>query len=154
MGKFRIEGVSAAISEEVRRTGASPDFGHPVVSETATGTGPCRSCLKLFEVGGEDRLLFTYRPDSGQATVGAPGPVYIHQRECERWEADHLPEDLLGLELLAEGRRRDGTVVVSRATAGVDAPGIVEAILDQETVDFVFLRHGDAGCHIARVDRA
>jgi len=154
MTGFRVQGLPEWIAAEVRETRTSPIFGHPAVAEVATGTGPCRSCLGLFEVGTEERLLFTYRPESGDGTTGAPGPVYIHGSECERWDADALPSALLELPLLFEGRTSNGTIVASLQTTGDDVGDVIERLLGLEEVEFLFLRHGEAGCHIARLDRA
>ncbi len=154
MSEYRIVGLATQISNEVRLTGRSPTYGHPVVRDVAAGTGPCRSCLGLFEVGREERLLFTYQPPSGEQTQGAPGPVFIHAEECGRFEGTYLPEDLLRLPLLVEGRTNDGRVLRSESTRGDEAEDVIKACLTQPGVDFLFLRHAEAGCHIARVDRS
>jgi hypothetical protein len=153
MSKYRITGLPTTLTDEVRRTRKSPGYGHPVVAEVATGEGPCRSCLGLFHIGMDERLLFTYRPDSGGKTVGAPGPVFIHRQECARYDGSSMPADLLTLPLLIEGRRENGTVVLSQTAMGPTASELVTRVLADERIDFVFLRHGEAGCHIARVDR-
>ena len=154
MASYTMVGLTPQIADEVRRARTSPGFGHPVHEEVAQGTGPCRSCLGLFQIGQESRLLFTYQPASGDRALGAPGPVYIHGEECGRYEGTEMPDGLLPLPLLIEGRRHDGTVVTSQQVPGVRAHGVIEACLAEEQIDFVFLRHGEAGCHIARIDRA
>lgn len=153
MRDYRIAGLPSAIAEEARSTRRSPGYGHPVHEELATGTGPCRSCLGLFEVGVEDRLLLTYRPDFGEDAIGAPGPIFIHADECERFEGGTLPAGLKRLPLLVEGRTRDGRTVLSRRTAGEHADPLIREYLDEVAVDFVTLRHGQAGCFIATIDR-
>lgn len=153
MPSIRVSGLPSELSEEVRRTGRSPGFGHPVVAETALGTGPCRSCLGLFDVGKEERLLFTYAPPSGEKTRAAPGPVFIHAEECQRYDASALPEELKTLPLLIEGRTADGRVPRSAATSGDRVDAVIEDFLSDANVDFLFVRHGAAGCHIARIDR-
>ena len=153
MNQFRITGLSAALVDEVRRTRRSPGYGHPVVAEVASGEGPCRSCLGLFRIGMDERLLFTYRPDSGRQALGAPGPVFVHRAECARYDGTSLPDDLLALPLFVEGRREDGTIPRSQLAVGAAASELVTDFLADPRIDFVFLRHGEAGCHIARVDR-
>lgn len=153
MRQIRIAGLSVELTEAVRSTRLAPGYGHPVLAEVATGTGPCRSCFGLFEVGREERLLFTYQPDSGARTIGAPGPVFIHSDECVRHEGTEIPASLLSLPLLLEGRASDGTVLHSERSTGPDTREVVDGFLGDPRVDFVFLRHGEAGCHIARVER-
>ena len=70
MAHFHISGLSDELTGEVRDTLRSPGYGHPVVREVATGTGPCRACLGLFHTGTDERLLFTYRPHSERGTLG------------------------------------------------------------------------------------
>ncbi len=154
MPTFRVSGLPSELSEEVRRTRRSPEFGHPVIAETAQGTGPCRSCLSLFDVGKEERLLFTYAPPSGEGTRPAPGPVFIHAEDCQRYDASVFPQSLTALPLLIEGRTADGRVPRSVATNGDRVDSIIEDLLNDANVDFLFVRHGEAGCHIARIDRA
>ena len=153
MGSYQLAGVPSQIAAEVRFTRRSPGYGHPVHQELATGTGPCRSCLGLFQVGVEDRLLFTYQPDSGDHTLGAPGPIFVHAEDCERYEGNTLPDELTELPLLIEGRARDGRTIRSYATPGKKADQVIRACLDDPAIDFVALRHGEAGCFIARADR-
>lgn len=151
---FRVISLDPQLVATVRVQRRSPGYGHPVVEEVAGGTGPCRSCLDLFEVGRERRLLFTYRPDGGRDAVGAPGPVVIHAAECQRFEGAGMPAGLRQLPVVVEGRTRDGRVLRADLTPGAAADALIEACLADPAVDFIYLRHGEAGCHIARVERA
>lgn len=151
---YHIGGLPQLLVEEVRGTRLSPGYGHPVVSETAQGTGPCRSCLDLFEVGREERLLFTYGPPSGSDTLAAPGPVYIHAGDCTRYDAAQFPDTLRELPLIIEGRTGNGRILRSVPITGNQIDKVLDDLLADLEVDFLFLRHGEAGCHIARIDRA
>ena len=150
----RVVSRDPALAAAVRAERRSPQYGHPAVAEVSTGTCPCRSCLRPFAVGHDERLLFTYRPDSGDAAVGAPGPVFIHAATCDRFEGTGFPEGLLGTPIVVEGRTRDGRVVRADPAQGEAAETLITACLGNSEVDFAFLRHGEAGCHIARVERA
>lgn len=154
MSEYSIFSLDTQTSSTVRVTGISPGYGHPVVREVASGTGPRRSCLQLFKVGHEERLRFTYQPASGEDTLGAPGPVFIHAEECEPFEGPGLPEDLLQLPLVIEGRTEDGRVLRSVRTPGNAAEDVIGSFFAEPEIEFLFLRHGEAGCHIARVDRS
>lgn len=153
MGAYRIAGLPDHIANEARTTGKSPGYGHPVHREVATGTGPCRSCLDLFDIGADERLLLTYQPDSGDRTLGAPGPIFIHAEGCSRYEGDTVPLGLTRLPLLFEARTRDGRTLKSLAARGEEADEVIRTCLQDTNVDFVALRHGEAGCFIARADR-
>lgn len=152
MQAFFIQGIPAAMAAEVRTSGRSPEYGHPVVREIARGTGPCRSCFGLFRVGEEERLLFTYRPTSTGGTIGAPGPVVIHVRECRRYAGNAFPDALRSLPLLFEARGAGGRVLGTEIATGNVEPAM-DRLFALPGTEYLFLRHAEAGCHIARVDR-
>jgi Protein of unknown function (DUF1203) len=119
----------------------------------ATGYGPCRSCLRVFHQGEEERIYITYNAFEGLSSLPDPGPIFIHKRECERFEASSFPPDLLDVPLLLEGFG-DESRLVSRTRV---APGSVESQIDtifaDEAVRFINLRNAEAGCFVARVER-
>ncbi len=153
MQGYRVRSVDTITTRAVRVDRTSPGYGHPAVLEVAGGTGPCRSCLRLFEVGREHRLLFTYQPRSGSETTGAPGPVVIHAEDCPRFDAPGFPPDLERLPLVIEGRTEDGRVLHSVRVPGDGAEEAAVELLGRSEIDFLFLRHGEAGCYIARIER-
>ena len=153
MSGHYIMGIDESIAEEVRATMLSPQYGHPVVRERARGTGPCRSCLQRFEVGVEERLLFTYRPQSGSGTLGAPGPVFIHAATCRQYRGEAFPEDLYSLPIILEAWASDNRIPDARRVQGAEADAVLEELFADRDVEYVHVRHGEAGCHIARVSR-
>src|ERR1041384_1853737 len=102
--RFVVRGIPQETADEVRRTRRSPGFGHPAHEELASGTGPCRCCLKPFVPGSEQRLLFTWRPRSASGDLMAPGPVFIHAEHCQAFGDDGFPEALRVLPLAFEAR--------------------------------------------------
>ena len=153
MIEFHIAGLPDTLTEEVRATLRSPGYGHPVYQEVAAGTGPCRACLEQFRVGEEERILFTYRPTSDNGNLGAPGPVFIHARRCEQYRDSSFPPGLRSLPLLIEGIGKDDRIPVTRRVTGTEVDGVVAELLGDPHVEYLHVRHGEAGCHIARVNR-
>ena len=155
MDAYRFLAISDVTAEKVRTTRRSPGYGHPVHAEIATGYGPCRLCLRDFEVGADRRLLFTLDPFYGLESFPLPGPVFIHESECDRYpEYGGFPEDLLShdLTLVAYGRgrfQRDE----QRVTGDAVEPAI-ERLLARTDVDYVHVRDTSAGCYDLRVERA
>ena len=155
MDAYRFLAISEVTAEKVRTTRRSPGYGHPVHAEIATGYGPCRLCLRDFEVGADRRLLFTLDPFYGLESFPLPGPVFIHESECDRYpEYGGFPEDLLShdLTLVAYGRgrfQRDE----QRVTGDAVEPAI-ERLLARTDVDYVHVRDTSAGCYDLRVERA
>jgi hypothetical protein len=152
--KFIVRGVPQSIADEVRRTFKSPGYGHPVHLEVARGTGPCRCCLRTFVPGHDQRLLFTYRP-SAEGHLMAPGPVFIHADHCDAWAGEGFPEGLRSLPLAVEARAAGSRVTALSLDEGADARAVESRIdaLFADDAQWLHLRHAEAGCFIARVDR-
>src|ERR1700743_1190531 len=96
MSAFRMIAIATELVNKVRETKLSPGYGHPVTAKIATGHGPCRHCLRPFVVDEEVRMLFTLNPFEGVAPIPQPGPVFVHEVECERYvETAGDPPELL-----------------------------------------------------------
>ena len=154
MSAIQVHALPLDLAELARTTLRLPQYGHPAHREVATGTGPCRSCLAPFAVGAEERLLFTYDPFEGLDAVPLPGPVFIHATYCERHEGHGFPHRLDAIPLIAEAYRagRECTARV-RLPEGM-ASETVATLLENPEVQYLHLRHAEAGCYIARVERA
>jgi hypothetical protein len=155
MDGYRYLAISEATAQRVRATRRSPGYGHPVHAEIATGHGPCRLCLRDFEIGADRRLLFTLDPFYGLEPFPLPGPVFIHESECDRYpEHGGFPEDLLAhdLTLVAYGKGRR-QLAEERASNGGVEPAL-ERLLARPDVDYVHVRDTEAGCYDLRVERA
>lgn len=153
MSGYHILGLEMALAAQVRHTMAAPEYGHPAVREIARGTGPCRVCLQRFQVGEDERLLFTYRPRGGDGTLGAPGPVFIHAKECAQYRGAAFPADLYSLPIVLEAWATGNRIPQARRVRGDQADAALEGLFADPDVAFVHVRHGEAGCHIARVSR-
>ena len=150
---FVVRGVPQEIADEVRRTRVAPGYGHPAHQELARGTGPCRCCLRTFTPGREERLLFTYRPPSDDALT-APGPVFIHAEHCQAWSGEGFPEGLRELPLAFEARAAGSRVLGLSADGGRNAEQQIANLFGADAAGWLYLRHAEAGCFIARIDRA
>jgi len=154
MSELRIIAVASDLAQKVRESRLSPGYGHPVTAKVATGHGPCRHCLKPFAIGQEVRLLFTLNAFDGVAPIPQPGPVFIHEAECERYaEQAGYPEELLRYGAVIDGY--DAYQIVRRretVTAG-SQPATVERIMRDPLVRYIMVRDGKAGCYDFRVER-
>ena len=155
MPGYRVIALDRETARKVRDSRRSPGYGHPVHSEIASGYGPCRVCLRDFEVGVERRLLFTCDPFFRLEPYPLPGPVFIHETECDRHPEDQgFPSDLLAhrLTLVAYGRGRH-----LRAEERVEpntAEPAVARLISRPDVDYVHVRDTEAGCYDFRIERA
>ena len=151
--QFKVRGVPQQIADEVRHTRRAPGYGHPAHLELASGTGPCRCCLKPFRPGEEQRLLFTYRPRGDDGSLMAPGPVFIHAEHCEAYSGAEFPPGLRVLPLAFEARASGSRVNELSARDDVPAEAQIKVLFEDHCAKWIHLRHAEAGCYIARVDR-
>lgn len=152
MTTFRVLPISTDIVAEARRSGRSPNYGHPVYTEIASGTGPCRSCLRTFEVGKESRLLFTFDPFNGLDAYPSPGPVFVHQDSCDPFDGDgQFPPGLRELPLTLEGYGRGRWIIARERPAPQAIEDAIERLFQHPAVEYIHVRNTEAGCYIATV---
>jgi hypothetical protein len=153
MTGYRVVALDTETADEVRRTLRAPGYGHPAHVETATGYGPCRLCLRTFRKGEEERVLFTFNPFPAGADLPSPGPVFVHRESCVRFEGPGFPPGLRDLPLTLEGYDERGAAQV-RTKVGDDPQAAVADVLARPHVAYAHIRNTEAGCFIARVERA
>jgi hypothetical protein len=153
MYRFRVAGIPEEISRKVRETLTAPGYGHPAHVSVANGYGPCRACLRTFEIGQEDRILFTYNPFAALDPYPSPGPVFIHQDGCERYDGTVFPDSLRPLPLTLEAYGRDRWIHHRERVADGQVEEALERLLAHPEVEYVHVRNTEAGCFIALVER-
>ena len=131
----------------------SPQYGHPAHRELAQGRGPCRLCLRTFAVGEDERILFTYQPFHDPGSLPAPGPVFIHARECARYDAPRAAAGFPHVLPLVFEAYLGGGELLARERVGARNPDEVLAALLCGGADYVHIRNGEAGCFMAAVRR-
>jgi len=151
---FRVAAIPTKIAELVRSTMRSPGYGHPVHVEVATGYGPCRHCLRDFQVGRDRRILFTYDPFHGIERLPLPGPIFIHKDSCERFpEAAGFPADLrshrLTVVAYGDGRR----LIAEEYVDNGEVEPLIARLLQQVEVKYLHVRDTEAGCYDLRIER-
>jgi hypothetical protein len=152
--RFAVHALPDEVADYVREHGRDPIWAHPTLTEPATGFGPCRLCLRPFREGEEKRVLFTYDSYAGVSEFPQPGPVYIHADGCDRYDAEGFPPGLRALRLTFEGVAAGPRVVALERTDGEGVEDAIGRLLDLPGVDYVNVRNTEAGCFVARIDRA
>ena len=153
---FRIVAIPDAVSAEARTTNRSPGYGHPVYRDVAKGYGPCRSCLRTLRLDTDERILLTYDAFRDLESLPLPGPIYLHARDCTRYEKDdEYPGDLrfIASTLNAYGRGRLLRRVRYVAPHG-DMEEAIDDLLRIANVDYIHVRNTEAGCYMFRIDRS
>jgi|SRR5450432_1722679 hypothetical protein len=155
MSTFRVLPIERSISDLARASRRAPRYGHPVHAELATGYGPCRSCLNVFREGEDRRLLFTFDPFAGLNPYPDPGPVFIHEESCPVYEqTSTFPPALRNLPLTFEGYGSDRWLLARDRPADGGIESSIERIFTDPAVQYIHVRNSEAGCFIARIERA
>jgi hypothetical protein len=154
MAGFHVLPIDSALTETVRNTLKSQQYGHPAHVELAAGYGPCRACLKQFRTGAEDRILFTYNPFAGLDEYPSPGPVFIHAESCPQYvQQGKFPEELRSLPLTLEAYGENRWIIARERPAENEIELSVERLLNTSGVRYIHVRNTEAGCYIARIER-
>jgi hypothetical protein len=84
-----------------------------------------------------------------------PGPVFIHEEECERYpEHAGFPADLLSHALTLEAYARGRVLRAEERVAGEGVEGAIGRLLDRDDVDYLHVRDTAAGCYDFPIERA
>jgi hypothetical protein len=152
--EIRVIALPTETVKKVLETKRSPGYGHPAYTELATGYGPCRHCLRTFRVGEEMRTLFTCNPFYMVGPVPAPGPVFIHTEECERYdEMAGYPCQLLHYPAMMDGYDSEQRLRTQRTAAGGNHEMVLREMFEDAAVRYVLVRDLEAGCFDFRVER-
>jgi hypothetical protein len=151
---FQLIPIPDRIARQVRESLKSPQYGHPAHVETATGYGPCRSCLRTFVEGQERRILFTYNPFDGVESYPSPGPIFIHEQACVPFAPDdEFDAGLRKIPLVLEGFGHNRSLITEERFADGMMEERVEKMFRNPAVNYIHLRNGEAGYFIARIER-
>ena len=159
MQKFRIVPLSEEYVQRIRAN-QRDDFGHPLVEQVATGKGPCRISLQLFNVGEYIRLLLSYSPFTIDNAYDQPGPVFIHKKEVEPYKDVHrfppaIKADKKSFPLSIIGYSREQRIIFSRLVGDDDIDQLLSTVLEErQDIEYLHVRHAAACCFICRVERA
>ena len=154
MADFRVVAISTEMAESVRTNMRDPRYGFPAHAELASEAGPCRHCLRLIKAGAERQILFTADRFAGVEGLPQPGPIYVHEEDCERFpENGGFPDEMRGaprtLEAYARGRK---LLAQEYVTDGKMEP-VIERMLSREDVDYIQVCSTQAGCYTFRIER-
>lgn len=84
----------------------------------------------------------------------APGPVFVHAEHCVAYSGDGFPDSLCSLPLAFESHGIASRVLSLTAVREASAETQIEGLLASPEARWLHVRHAEAGCFIARVERA
>src|SRR5262249_12608696 len=151
---FRVIAIPTEIASHVRVSNKAPRYGHPAHTEVAAGYGPCRHCLRTFNVGAESRTLFTYNSFEGYEPIPLPGPIFIHSEPCDRYpETAGYPDDLRKHAAILNAFAKGQTLLDQRHIDDGSHASAVLHLLQRPDVTYTEVRDKNAGCYDFRIER-
>lgn len=151
---FRVSGVDTAWVETIRGGGLDA-HGQKAVRRVAMGAAnPCRHCLGLMAEG-EGKLVLAHRPFARPQPYAEVGPIFLHERACERYAHQQLPAWFACLQpALVRGYGSDDWILYETAAVvpGGQLAAACEEILGNPNVAYVHIR-SRFNCFQCRVDR-
>lgn len=158
MKKFKIVPLSKAYAAEIKAAGKD-QFGHPVIEQLATGSGPCRVSLKPFEKGVDKRLLISHSPFDIDNAYNQPGPVFIHKEDVEEYsDIYRFPPEIKAnrksFPLSLVGYSKDQLMVFTRLVGDDDVDELIANIFEQHPeIEYLHARNAQACCYICKIER-
>jgi hypothetical protein len=151
---LRIEGIPTDEVERIRSGGPDAN-GQAALSRIAEGiANPCRHCLALIDEG-EPKLVLSYRPFGQLQPYAESGPIFLHARDCERYESDELPAWFAFMDpAIVRGYDADDWIRYDTGdiVRGAEIGAACERILADPTVAYVHIR-SKFNCFQCRVER-
>ena len=158
MKNFKIVPLSKTYAEKIKKT-LIDDFGHPVLEQVATGTGPCRLSLKPFVIGVDKRLLFSHSPFEFGNAFNQSGPVFINSADVEPYaDIYRFPPEIKAnkksFPLTLIGYNESQQMVLSRLVGDADVDEMIVGLFDQyDHIEYLHARNAEACCFICKIER-
>jgi Protein of unknown function (DUF1203) len=150
----KIVAISTEIADGVRRTMRAPIYGFSAHKELATEAVPCRHCLRLITPQVEQAILFTYDRFTGVEKLPQPGPIYVHARECPRYdEHGGFPEELRSSPRTLEAYARGRQLIAQEYIDDGAFEAAIERLFSNHDVDYLQVNSTSAGCFTFRIER-
>ena len=155
MTNFKVVPIPDHIALEARREMISPQYRSlAAASSLANGYGPCRSCLRVFRQGAENRIYITYNSSEGLSQLPSPGPIFIHEENCEPYDADGFPPELRGLPMLFEAFGPGDHMMKRNKAESALIEQQIDDMFSCKEIEHLKVRNAEAGCFIALIIRA
>ncbi len=153
--KLRISGIPSETVRDLRLGGLDANSQPPVVRMAEGGANPCRHCLGLIAPG-DEKLVLAYRPFPAPQPYAETGPIFLHAKECRRYEGESLPPWFAYLQpAIVRGYDNQDWIVyeTGKVVPGAELDKECRLILERPDVVYVHIR-SKFNCFQCRVDRA
>jgi hypothetical protein len=151
---LRIHGIPTREVERLRSGGSDANGQPPLVRVAEGPANPCRHCLGLIAEG-DRKLVLAYRPFAGPQPYAEVGPIFLHERCCQRYDSESLPDWFVFLDpAVVRGYDQQDWIRydTGQVVAGRELTEVCRDILHDPTVAYVHIR-SKFNCFQCRVDR-
>lgn len=151
---LRVTGIPSEHAKRLRAGGADANGQTPLVRPAQGLANPCRHCLQLIAEG-DDKLVLSYRPFAQAQPYAESGPIFLHRRDCARYEGEALPPWFAYLTpAIVRGYGHDDWIVyeTGEVVAGSELSAVCRRILERDDVAYVHIR-SKFNCFQCRVER-
>lgn len=158
MGVFKIVPISEAYAASIRESKRDA-FGHEVIEQVATGSGPCRVSLKPFRVGKDKRLLLSHSPFEIDNAFNQPGPIFIHKEPVEAYKDIYrfppaIKADPVNFPLSLIGYNSYQQMIFTRLVGDGDVDQLITEIFGTHpSIALLHARNAEACCFICKITR-
>lgn len=153
--KLAVRGIDSDFVAHIRHGGQDANGQAALVRHATGGANPCRHCLQLI-ADGDEKLVLAYRPFTGLQPYAEVGPIFLHNRECTRYDSNELPAWFAYLQpALVRGYDREDWILYETGTVvpGQQLSSACEKILANPDVAYAHVR-SKFNCFQCAVERA
>lgn len=149
---FEIVAMPTSVAEEARRRAREGAPDHRAVTVDSPNTVPCRHCLRWAEPG-ERVILFPYAAIPAGHPYSESGPIFVHERACDRYEKTaEYPADLRSSRIF-RAYNRQFDIIDAQPVDGAVAEAVIAKLFENPETAFVDARSATRGCFTFRVER-
>jgi hypothetical protein len=157
MISFRIEPIESAAVEDARtRASCALQQRDPTVELVIAdepNSFPCRHCLE-DALPGERMLLFSHSPFERLGPYREFGPVFAHERNCQRASSTVIPGQLRRRLLALRGYSAGQKILAADVVQGIALEPLLDELLRKPEVAYVHARFAKFGCFACKIERA
>ena len=156
MTDIRFSAMPTADAEQLWN-GGTDSYGFLPETMVSDGPGhPCRHCLGNID-SGEELLVFAYRPFPEMQPYAETGPIFLHKRRCERYQAEEIvPPVLSSTDYIVRGYSDNNRIVygTGAVTPTRDIPAYAGGLLERPDIAYVHVRSARNNCFQCRIEKA
>jgi hypothetical protein len=131
-------------------------YGREPETMVSDGPGhPCRHCLKNIDVG-EELFVLAYRPFPVLQPYAETGPIFLHKRPCQRYQAQEvLPPMLSSPDYIVRGYSQEDRIVYGSGavTPTESIASRAAELLAREDIAYVHVRSARNNCYQCRIEK-